>query len=523
MPTQTEQSEILSEPGKVLTVSAQSEILSWMNAGFNIYGAYDIGSALNAVIFDATKAPLKDNVTPVGRLPKYLDYRPQGESKLSVVSADSRESYQDQLAAKASVEVGYGAFSGHLEASFDSSVAQSANNSYSTISFQNIFGHVVQTDFSEAYLADAFLQRLRALPNKTSPETLPAFSDFFKEFGAYFISSITLGASLDYSVAISKSSRIEIQKVAAKAEAEYNGLFVSGKVSAEMTSEKEWQTFREERRTSLRVRGGADEERAMLNRVNPKSFDSYVPATKQNFDDWQATTPLNPTVMGFKLTGIWEACGSKRQLVEDAFREYGKMMRPLLHVSTSQADKKAPAIFLGGMEAQNRMDPRHIGWRVVAIDRRDPSLRGIRFDKVFSLDASEFMVGYRNLYSNMSRELAPYRSNEYFLIFSTYGMIDGLVPTPEMQNLMREAGAGEMLDAWTKLTPAPGTTYIRNRINYTLVGSPGIGPGSGAEVSNISSLADPGKTSTLEMYFYSLGSGRPYVLGSVLRKLATHS
>jgi hypothetical protein len=123
VPTLTEQSEILSEPAKVLTLTEQSEILSWMNAGFNIYGAYDIGSALNAVIFDATKAPLKDKVTPVGRLPKYLDYRPQGESKLNVVSADSRESYQDQLAAKASVEVGYGAFSGHLEASFDSSVA----------------------------------------------------------------------------------------------------------------------------------------------------------------------------------------------------------------------------------------------------------------------------------------------------------------------------------------------------------------------------------------------------------------
>jgi MAC/Perforin domain len=508
----------------MLTTVEQSEILSWMSVGFNIYGAYDIGSALNAVIFDPAKAPVKDKVTPVGKLPKYLDYRPQGESKLLVISAESRESYQDQLAARASVEVGYGAFSGHLEASFDSSVAQSANNSYSTISFQNMFGHVVQTDFDEAYLSDAFLKRLKALPDKTSPETLPAFSDFFKDFGAYFVSRITLGASLDYSVAINKSSRIETQKVTAKAEAEYDGLFVSGKVSAEMSSDKEWQTYRSERRTSLRVRGGADEERAMLNRINPKSLDSFVPATKQNFDEWQATTPLNQAVTGFSLTGIWEACGAKRQLVEQAFREYGKMMRPLLHVSTTQSNQKAPAVYLGGMEAQNKTAPGNLGWRVLAIDRKDPSPRGIRFDKLFSVEHNDFILGYRTMYNDMSRELARFRSNEYFLVFSAYGMVDGFIPPPDIQNLMREAGAGEMLDSWAKSVPTPGTTYIRNKINYTLVGSPGIGPGSGVEISNISPVSEPAsKNSTLEMYFYSLGSGRPYVLGSVLRKLAATS
>ena len=512
------------EQPDMFTLVERSEILSWMSVGFDIYGAYDIGSALNAVIFDPAKAPVKDKVTPVGKLPKYLDYRPHGESKLLVISAESRESYQDQLAARASVEVGYGAFSGHLEASFDSSVAQSANNSYSTITFQNMFGHVVQTDFDEAFLSDAFLKRLKALPDKTTPETLPAFSDFFKDFGAYFVSRITLGASLDYSVAISKSSRIETQKVTAKAEAEYNGLFVSGKVSAEMTSEKEWQTYRSERRTSLRVRGGADEERAMLNRINPKSLDSFVPATKENFDEWQATTPLNQAVMGFNLSGIWEACGAKRQLVEQAFREYGKMMRPLLNVRTTQSIQKAPAVYLGGMEAQNKTAPGDIGWRVMAIDRKDPSLHGIRFDKLFSLDGPDYTVGYRKMYSDMFGELARFRSNDYFLVFSAYGMADGFVPPPDIQNLMREAGAGEMLDAWIKQVPTPGTSYMRNKVNYTLVGSPGIGPGSGVEISNMSPMSDPAvKSSTLEMYFYSLGSGRPYVLGSVLRKLTAAS
>ena len=51
--------------------------MSWMSAGFNIYGAYDLAAAtLNRKIFDPAKAPAGDQDTPFGRLPAYLSYRP---------------------------------------------------------------------------------------------------------------------------------------------------------------------------------------------------------------------------------------------------------------------------------------------------------------------------------------------------------------------------------------------------------------------------------------------------------------
>ena len=79
--------------------------LSWMSAGFNIYGAYDLEkSTLPRRVFDPQKAPPGDD-SPFGRLPSYMSYRPLKTTDFFLAAGDGRDSFQSQFAARASVDV----------------------------------------------------------------------------------------------------------------------------------------------------------------------------------------------------------------------------------------------------------------------------------------------------------------------------------------------------------------------------------------------------------------------------------
>ena len=337
-----------------IATTVTSSAVSWMSAGFNIYGAYDLaGSTSQRQIFDPRKAPTSPEETPFGKLPAYLSYRPIKQSDFFYASGDGRDAFQSAFAARASVDVSVGAFAGHVEASYGKQIAESSQYSFTNISFRDMLGNLVLSGLGDTtYLSDEFTAAVRALPDRVAPENLDRFADFFQTFGAYFVSQITVGATLEYYVAVNQSTSQTAVEISAKAEAEYKALFVSGKASAEMSSDQRWQTYRQNKTAAIRIRGGGDRERALLNQVDPKTLDSMTPGTVANYQNWLKSIADNPAVMDFRLTGIWEVCGTKRKTVEDAFREYGRMMRPLLHVETRTVvmggDTYTPAVFLGG-------------------------------------------------------------------------------------------------------------------------------------------------------------------------------
>ena len=497
-----------------------------MGAGFNIYGAFDLAqSALNRRVFDPGKAPAGEE-TPFGKLPVYMAFRPLKTSDFFFASGDGRESFQSKFAARASVDVSVGAFSGHVEAAYGQQVAESSQYSYANMSFREALGILVIEGLAETqYLTDEFTAALKALPDKADKSNLDRFADFFQDFGAYFVSQIHVGATLEYYVAVHQSDSMKAAQISAKMEAEYKGLFVSGKASAEMSSDEEWKSYRKSKTASIRIKGGGDEERDVLNQVDTKSLDSMSQATLDNYGRWLRSVAANAAVMDFRLTGIWEICGAKRKAVEDAFREYGDMMRPKLQIETRTMvrgkDSYAPSVFLGGslVPADKPIVPDR-GWggyRLLVIDRRKPSLSGVKMSKLYSVPSGDGSQ-YQQVFAEMYKDLhdGGFVDNKYFFVLATYGALNSFPPTPKFISQMQEAGAGPKLARWVESAGGSiGTAGIKAGVNYILVGIMKSGPGAGVEALGLFPTTPyVPHTSSVVVSFYSLGAGRPYVLGS---------
>jgi hypothetical protein len=508
-----------------LLPSDRADAVNWLSAGFNIYGEYDLAqSTLRRRIFDPRKAPLGED-SPFGRLPAYMAYRPVKTTDFFLASGDDRDSFQGKFAARASVDTSVGAFSGHVEAAYGQQVAESSQYSYANMSFRSLLGNLVLEGLAKSeYLSDDFLAALNALPERAEAGNLPQFSDFFQTYGAYFVSQISVGATLEYYVAVRHTETMKAVQISAKMEAEYNGLFVSGKASAEMSSDQEWKSYRQSKKASIIIKGGGDLERDTLAKVDAKSLDSMSPTTVERYDKWLATVSSNAAVMDFRLTGVWEVCGKKRKAVEDAFREYGHMMRPLLHVETSTVVAAGtgytPGVFLAGtlIPAEAVLDHGWGGYRMVVIDRRNPSPAGVRLSKLYSVlsgDGSQ----YGRVFDAMAADLASggFVDERYFLVLASFGTLNAFPPVPAFIRQMQQAGAGQQLDNWiASAAGGIGTAHITGDVNYILVGIMKSGPGAGIELFRLFPLTPPrvAHVSSLNVYFYALGGGRPYVLGS---------
>jgi hypothetical protein len=79
---------------------------------------------------------------------------------------------------------------------------------------------------------------------------------------------------------------------------------------------------------------------------------------------------------------------------------------------------------------------------------------------------------------------------------------------------MQEAGAGPKLARWVVSAGGIGTSRITASVNYILVGIMKSGPGAGVEGLGLFPMTPHvPHISKADVYFYSLGAGRPYVLG----------
>lgn len=522
------------KPQDSLTVlqAESSNVLSWMSAGFNVYGAYDLSiSALRSKVFDPAKAPKSDEQTPFGRLPSYLTYRSVGHSDFFHASGEGRDSFQSKFAARAEITASGAVFSGHVEAAYGRQVAESSQYSFANVSFRSFLGNLVLERLDPRYLSDEFLAAVAALPAKAEPSNLDRFSDFFQTFGAYFVTQISLGGTLEYYVAVQQSTSIEATEIQAKAEAEYNGLFVSGKASAEMSSDSKWERYRHNKTAVIRVKGGGDLERNLLAQVDSKSLDSMSSETVSNYRNWLRSLANNAAVMDFRLTGIWEVCGAKKKAVEDAYREFGKLMRPLLHIETRTdvppTDSYTPGVFLGGtlVPATPATTPNQGfgGFRLVVIDRANPTTRGVRFSKLYNVPSGDG-ARYGEVFAAMERDLrgGGLLSRDNFLVLATYGAMNAFPPVPSFLRILQESGAGAQLALWIASAAAgAGTSHITADVNYILVGIVESGPDAGVELLDLLPMPPRGrtrKTATLDLYFYGLGGGKPYVLGTADRK-----
>jgi hypothetical protein len=517
----------LQSNSESLSALAIAKPAKWIGKGFNIYGAYDLMSSVKTIqVFDPKKADTE--LSDIGDLPEYCEYLEDPKVHYFEATGDSKESFQRRFSARASVDLTVGAFSGHTSAQFSETSSSSSRYFYACRAYLDQMGALVQTRFDAQYLGDEFKARLAELPTSWTEANLAQFADFFDTFGAYFVSRVTLGNTLEYYVSLEQSSKLLEKEFKAKVEMEYDGLFVSGSASAEMKDKQKWSSYQENRRTSAVVKGGDRIKAAKIAKPSVDNFETFA-ATKKAFDEWVQSTSASPALIDFSLKGVWEVCGAKRVVVESAFREYGRNMRPLVMLQPEcvkiQSVRPTPAgLFLNGWSvpaSSQTTGETQAGYQVLVLDRKNPTKSGIVLNKLVQWTVSErgdIHAKQDTLVADLKS--SGYYSADYFMLFVTFGQ-SSTSPSPGLATLLREVGGGLSLDTWaTKSKAYPGTVDSNRLDLYALAGWFGAGAGNGVEIYGTRGGLDP-KPAKLSVYFYFLGKDRPYTLGIAERGMVT--
>ena len=143
-----------------------------------------------------------------------------------------------------------------------------------------------------------------------------------------------------------------------------------------------------------------------------------------------------------------------------------------------------------------------------------------RLSRLYNLSSSDGSQ-YRKVFDVMRDDLqgGGFLDNNYFLVLATFGMVNAYPPIPDFVRSLQEAGAGAQLERWiADAAGGAGTSHITDAVNYVLVGIMKSGPSAGIELLSLERIPPyPGwkpHTSALDVYFYGLGTGQPYVLGA---------
>jgi len=498
--------------------------LSQANAvgqGFDIYGKYDVKSSAITPLLDPAKAGTKI-FTFLGKeyaVPSYVDLIEATDAIYSEFTGETRESFQNSLSESANVHGSYGAFSGQMEQSYSHQFASNTEYFYSYRNFYSGFAMLqLIHDNLDEYLTDYFLQRVSHLPATFRPEhpdNVAIFADFFDDFGIYFTSQVTLGGSLEYYVAVNKSSQMSTTEISANVKLDYNALFSSGGVSADVKNTLSWQKYSANRSVNIIAKGG---DPPLLAKVTSVLADQPGPESVAYYNEWLDSLDANPAITDFKLKGIWELCGSKSGAVEEAFHYYGPAMRPRMIIEASSEAGRVPIIILKGEIPPSEPPQYEQGYQLVILDRTNPSPTGIRLNKYYSFKVDNSIGYYPNAMQMYDQMLADIKNGQfdnanYFVVLASFGMSSNAPPNSSFYWFLRSAGGGAQLQNWVE-NASPGSRYEFLAV-YAFTGVPNYGPGTGVEIFGADRVAGNIEfTKTIEVLFYKQRGGSLYSLGA---------
>lgn len=512
MATETPSETAALSPLVDLTVDTLSAA-ELIGRGYDIYGPHNVSSVLPTAILDPVKAGTK-TINFGGRevlVPKYVTFTSNSLASFVEDAGLTREGYQNSIAANAMVKAGRGAFSGQMEASFARQFATSNQFSFAYRTLYNEVGQlglVLNGDF----LSQAFLDAVAALPDRAEDSNLDRFVRFFERFGVYYVSTLGLGGSLEYSVAVQNTSSLTAIQAAASITAEYNGLFVSGGVSAGIQATAEWKSYRSNRQVSLRAEGGDAEFLGQLVGASPDdATDSgRAVATTMAYTQWLGSLKTLPAAVFFRLRPVWELAGDKERVLEDAFDLIGRVRRPRLVISAST--REVPVILLGDRNLNLPSPPQNFsGFQAVVVDRTSLA---VRFNNSYSLPTNRLIGNsFNEIYGKMADDLTRggFTSNsDNFLLLATFGWTDQAPPSAQFYPILRAAGGGEEVKRWLDTVPG-GNSGLSGTAVYVFAGIFNSGPDAGSEAF---ARTDFNRLSVdLEVFLYRRSSTGRYTLG----------
>ncbi|MFP2959193.1 MAC/perforin domain-containing protein [Myxococcus sp. 1LA] len=443
-----------------------SSVVGW---GFDIFGTYSTESKTQQLFamrddgkqwsYNGTPYLVPDNVVVE------LVSQSEGESSLF----ESRSEVQTYFSAKAGIHGSYGGFSGQFEASYD--MCSKHDTAYTYGLYQMNFQawrldlqEVSQEALAPWVVSDPDWQ----VPESFNPSTRSRFYRFFQKYGTHYVSSVSVGFRMYFSLAVERSYESNSQTISSKLDLEYKALFSDTKATAEATWKKVGQSWADNTLTSVSAQGGTSQ---LLDAIEPGYLDNY----QQLLSEWRVTAEQMPAAVDFKLRPIWLLfTGAQATALEEAYHGY-------LHERIYGEAKSDNALIMVRGKAQvpaTPTPPRTSGFQVCVLDRGtlEPVLNQYlplqwEYEELDGYSAKAYQV------------LEPYMGPEYLVVLATYGMLGYWFPRGALYQALLSIGAGGALKQWEAMS----MDNDRNSygVNYLLVGTPTAGPGTGVEAISV--------------------------------------
>jgi len=444
--------------------------------GVDIFGEYRLPESILANLIDVETAPTYTfNFLGTDYLvPAYVQAIEATSSEVVEDSVETRDSYQNSVAATADAAADIGAFSGQMSVSYSNEYASSSDYYYAYRNFYlGLATLVINLDEAKQYRSQTFIDAVEALPETVDPDDLSAFEDFFETYGYYFASVVNLGGSLEYSVAVSTSSEQSTTDIASHMKVEYKALFESGSVSASYSSTSGWQSYQQNRYVKINMLGGdpvAISQVVALAETDP-STDSVA-----TYDTWVNSVTSAPAATSFKVSGIWNLAPERADAIQEAFELISTGLRPQMQIEATYEQGVKPTILLGVPIIPTDAAEYDRGFQVVILDRTNPTVSGVMFTKYYSCEDTGLYDAFGAIWQQMVDEVteAGYLDSKYFFILATFYWSRNAPPLQEppeytAYSFLRSCGGGDDLVNWVDFSD-PGSAVRLWPGTYVLAG-----------------------------------------------------
>ncbi len=274
---------------------------SILGYGFNALGPYDPSSLMSCVFtssFSQGKTYTYQPTSTTYAVPdngRVVPYTPvQGGTRVF----QSQYDLQSYLATVADISASYGAFSGQVNASYESALEEWGSCYYALTNAWVTNWMVTLEEVDQSVLQPGFAKVLNSLPTTFSTTTQENFFRFFRQYGTHFVHSVAAGGYFSYYEAVENSGTYSFSQVQANVSLEYQAVFTDASGQSSVDWQSLGQSWVQNRIVTISALGG---DAHTLNDVTP-GFDTNV---STSYTSWINSIENNPSTVQYILRG-WD-------------------------------------------------------------------------------------------------------------------------------------------------------------------------------------------------------------------------
>jgi MAC/Perforin domain len=310
------------------------------------------------------------------------------------------------------------------------------------------------------------------LANPSDPSNLYLFYRFFEKYGAFFISSITFGGTLYYWAVIDKTFGFDKTTAKVELEAEYKAVITSAKAEASAEWEKVEITWKNNRKTLVKVTGNADIP-------NPSSGDNF----NDIYNVWTQNI-VDGVAIGYTVEPISILfSGDLADAMNTAIGAYaGTNMQLKCLQANSQGEPQGSTLSVAGVQIPSWQIIKACGGvQAAVIDRLTGQVKNTYNDQLTMKDTHGWWTPVPDSMDRLFSFFKPFSGNSELILAINFWGVDGYSTkiTQEIYAFLTSIGAGKGLDHW--FGNFGESLPEGNNINYSIVGISGMLKGQALE------------------------------------------